>query len=267
MTISGYAEVNGAKIYYEIEGAGQVVVLIHGFSLDLRMWDRQIEALTTRYQVLRFDARGFGRSTKPTGEGYAHAADLKALLDYLEIEKAHILGLSLGGRTAVDFVLAYPEMARTLIVVDSVPSGYRKSPMERVSMSPEILDAAKKSGVATARQIWLDHKLFERTRQNSEAGRELVAIVEEYSGWHWMPTNIDPGFELEPNAQANISRIKTPTLVIIGEYDLSVFQKTADLMYSQILGCHLQKLPTGHMPNLEVSELFNDVVLEFLSNY
>lgn len=96
-TQSGFAEVNGTRLYYEIAGSGRPLVLIHGMTLDTRMWDDQFEPLAAQYQVVRYDARGFGKSAVPTGESYAHTDDLKALLEYLDIAHAFILGLSMGG--------------------------------------------------------------------------------------------------------------------------------------------------------------------------
>jgi 3-oxoadipate enol-lactonase len=122
---SGFAEVNGTRLYYEIVGRGSHLVLIHGFTLDTRMWDDQFEAFSQHYRVLRYDARGFGKSALPVqGESYSHREDLKALLDHLKVSQAFILGLSMGGRTAISFTLEYPEVVRALIPVDAVLGGF-----------------------------------------------------------------------------------------------------------------------------------------------
>jgi pimeloyl-ACP methyl ester carboxylesterase len=97
-TLSGFADVNGARLFYEIAGGGPPLTLLHGFSLDTRMWDDQCAALAQRYRVLRYDARGFGRSAVPTAERYSHAEDLRALLGYLEIAYTALIGFSLGSR-------------------------------------------------------------------------------------------------------------------------------------------------------------------------
>ncbi len=79
-TRRGYAEIDGARIYYEIDGAGQPVVFVHGFTLDTRMWDEQVEAFARNYEVIRYDVRGFGRSSPGTSEPFSSVDDLKALL-------------------------------------------------------------------------------------------------------------------------------------------------------------------------------------------
>ena len=91
-THTGFADVNGTRLYYELAGAGHPLVLIHGFTLDTRMWDDQFAVFAQEYQMLRYDLRGFGKSALPTGGSYAHTDDLKALLDSLHIAHASFLG-------------------------------------------------------------------------------------------------------------------------------------------------------------------------------
>ena len=92
---SGFAEVNGTRIYYEVAGSGHPLVLIHGFTLDARMWDDQFETFAQYCQVIRYDMRGFGKSAFPVpGESYTHADDLKALLEHLGIAHAYVLDRS-----------------------------------------------------------------------------------------------------------------------------------------------------------------------------
>lgn len=86
------------RLFCEVAGMGQAVVLLHGFTLDLRMWDDQFLPLAQQFRVVRYDLRGFGRSALPTNAPYSHFEDLKALLDHLGIIQAHLVGLSKGGR-------------------------------------------------------------------------------------------------------------------------------------------------------------------------
>jgi len=91
----GFGEVNGARLYDEVAGSGPPLALIHGFTLDTRMWDDQFATFAERHRVVRYDARGFGRST-PIGKAeYAHVDDLAALLRHLNMPRAAILGLSM----------------------------------------------------------------------------------------------------------------------------------------------------------------------------
>lgn len=83
-----FVETNGTRLYYEEAGAGPAVVLIHGFTLDTRMWDDQFQRLVAHFRVIRYDLRGFGRSSPPTEAPYLHVEDLRGLLDHLDIEQA-----------------------------------------------------------------------------------------------------------------------------------------------------------------------------------
>lgn len=117
---SGFCDVNDTKIYYEIAGTGEPLVLIHGWSFDTRCWDNQFDVFADEYRVLRYDLRGFGRSALPdTGMSYSHTEDLVSLLDNLNINKAHILGHSFSGKVAFDFVLNNPEKVIFLILPDA----------------------------------------------------------------------------------------------------------------------------------------------------
>lgn len=100
---------------YEQTGDGAPIVLIQGANLPMEMWDAQVEFFATEFTVVRYDVRGFGGSGPRDGVPYQSHADLKALLDHLRIERAHLIGLSLGGRIAVDFALTYPDRVASLV--------------------------------------------------------------------------------------------------------------------------------------------------------
>ena len=122
---NGYAEVNGTKLYYEVGGSGEPIVFVHGNFGDIRHWDFQMEAFPEKFKVLRYDVRGYGNSSVPdTATSYRDCDDLSALMDYLEIEKAHICGLSMGSRIAIDFALAYPDRCLSLIPIGPWPGGW-----------------------------------------------------------------------------------------------------------------------------------------------
>lgn len=126
----GYVTVEGGRLYYEASGQGRPVVLLHPGPGDLELWTPQVPTLEARYRVIRYDARGFGKSDLPTGP-FAHFEDLRRLLDALELKRASLVGLSLGGRTALDFALAYPERTDRLILANAGISGYQPKGLER----------------------------------------------------------------------------------------------------------------------------------------
>ena len=122
-TRSGTLETNGARIYYETDGAGDPVVLIHAGVANLRMWDDQVAALRDSYRVIRYDTRGYGLTETDAVE-FSNRADIAALLDHLGEESAHIVGLSRGGMIALDFAIEFPRRVRSLVVAAGGIGGY-----------------------------------------------------------------------------------------------------------------------------------------------
>src|ERR1700736_1059173 len=108
-TRQGFAEINGASLYFEVAGAGDALVMLHGHLLDSRQWDDQFAAFGAKHLVVRYDARGYGQSSLPPAP-FSHAADLHALLQLLGIEQAVLMGCSGGGGACVDFALQRPGM-------------------------------------------------------------------------------------------------------------------------------------------------------------
>ena len=261
---SGFAAVNGTQLYYEVAGNGDPLVLIHGFSLDRRMWDAQFEVFARQYRVVRYDARGFGKSAVPDGAPYVHADDLKALLGHLQIARAHIVGLSMGGEIATEFALAYPDSVASLVVVDSALDGYRWSQEWDNAITP-IWTMGRAGDVAAAKQLWLDHPLFAPARENPAVGVLLAQMVADYSGWHWL--NRNPPREKATSALQRLEHIKAPTLVVLGERDLPDFHVIADTLHQRIPNASKVVIPrVGHMSPMENPQTFNTVVLDFLAS-
>jgi pimeloyl-ACP methyl ester carboxylesterase len=112
---AGFADINGAKLYYEAAGEGHPLLLLHAGVADCRMWDDQFERFARRYRVIRYDMRGFGKSMMPACEFSGHE-DLAGLMDWLDIDRAYLVGLSFGGYIAIDFALVYPERVSALVL-------------------------------------------------------------------------------------------------------------------------------------------------------
>ncbi|MFH0937764.1 MAG: alpha/beta hydrolase [Planctomycetota bacterium] len=257
-----FAEVNGTRIYYEVAGEGHPLVLIHGSTLDSRMWDDQFDVFARSYRVIRYDARGHGKSALPTNEPYIPAEDLNALLERLEIRQANILGLSMGGAIAIDFTLLFPKVVSGLILVDSRPDGWKASPELSALMQPIILKA-QENNLPEAKQLWLEHPLFESARKRPRAAAQLKQIISDFSGWQWDHTN--PVKKLSPQAIHRLEEITAPTLIIVGERDLPDFHAIATVMHQSIRDARKVMLPdVGHIPNMETPDTFNQTVLGFL---
>ena len=211
------ATVNGTRLCYQFTGIGPPLVLLHGFTLDLRMWEAQVAAFAPYYRVLRYDLRGFGGSALPGTTTYNHADDLCALLDHLGIATAAIIGLSMGGEVALDFALAYPERVRALVLADAMIGGYPWSAAWQAATAP-VWRMAREAGVVPAKALWLAHRgLFGAALEQQAVATTLIRMVEDYSGWHWC--NRDPREKPPQPTIERLTQIATPTLIITGEHE------------------------------------------------
>lgn len=256
-----FADVNGTRLYYELAGSGHPLLLIHGFTLDTRMWDDQFEVFARHYRVLRYDARGFGQSALPTTESYTHAEDLRALLTHLRIDHAYVIGLSMGGGIAIDFALTYPELTDVLIPVDALLPGY---PWQGERASSTARAMGKREGVEAAKALWLNCDLFVPAVENPQVAARLQQIVTDYSGWHFV--NHDPVRIPATPAIDKIDALTMPALVVLGERDVPDFHRMADIMAERIADVTKIVIPdVGHMSNMEDPQRFNEIVLDFLA--
>ncbi len=260
-----FVEVNGTRLYYEVSGDSNAsaVVLVHGFSLDTRMWDGQVEAFHERFRVVRYDLRSFGQSAIPeAGVHYQHHADLAALLDHLGISTAALVGLSLGGAIALDFVLHHPERVTALILVGSVLPGMATPDLG--SLSRDVWKAGQAGGADAAKALWVECSLFDAVNQRPVARTALREMVAGYSGWGW--TDRDPGTWGEPDCAARLGEIDVPTLIVVGEHDIEGMRRNAEVLVAGIPGARHIVLPgLGHLPNMEDAAAFNPVVIEHLT--
>ena len=257
---TGFAEVNGTKLYYEVAGSGDMIVLIHGNMGDCRHWDDQFEAFAKNHQVIRYDVRGFGKSSLPTqGQSYSHYDDLKELLVYLGISKAHIAGWSMGCGIAVDFVLAYPEMSNSLIAVGPWVSEYNSPAAEELNLIfSEVSSIVKESGTRAAIEFIISNI------RDPEIADRFGEICLNYSFWHFL--NEDPVRYLDTPAVQQIDRINLPTLITTAKYDIAPCREVADLLEQAILNAKkVDMIDASHQMGLEKPEEFNKIVLDFLS--
>ncbi len=260
----GHAEIPGTRLYYETAGTGQPVVLIHAFMLDTRTWDAQFEAFSQRYRVTRYDVRGFGRSEVPrAGEPYSHADDLAALLAQRGSGPAHVVGLSMGGRIALDFAVTHPERLRSLTLIDPVVGGWPWSRQWLVSYAP-VLAAARRGDIAAAKQAWLGLELFAPLREKPAVAERMRRMVGDYSGWHLV--NADPARALQPPTASQLSKVRAPTFVLVGERDVPEFQNIAAHIERGVPGARRETVAgAGHLASMEAPQRANELVLGFLT--
>jgi len=270
---SGYAEVNGTKLYYEMAGAGQPLVLIHGNFGDRRHWDLQFIELSKKYKVLRYDCRGYGKSALPKAdEAYKDCEDLKALMEFLGIKKAHLCGLSQGGDIAIDFVLAYPDMAISLIPIGPQVMGmgeeeYNTPAFDTLRVTAvQTLEILKSKGPKGATDyLWTGEHVFGKSVISPVTRKALLQMGYDYSWWRYLNAN-KRGYAF-PKAIRKLNEIRIPSLIVTAEFDLPVCKELVDLMIEKIPGAKLISIKgAGHIMNMDKAGEFNKAVSEFLDN-
>lgn len=261
---TGFADINRGKLYYEVAGNGPVLVLAHAGVADRRMWDDQFLVFAQHYRVLRFDFWGHGRSTIDNDTFFLHE-DLRQLLKVLSIERAHLLGCSLGGRVSIDLALAYPEMVNSLVVVGSGLSGYQFEGEALMHLVEQIIAARKQEDdeqeIDLMLQYWIDGQARTPNQVNPQVRERARQMLRGRS------RKLGEGQPLEPTAIGRLNEIKVPTLIIVGDRDDANIATIANLLASNINGAQQVSIPnTAHLPNMEKPEQFNQIVLEFLQS-
>ena len=258
---SGRFLVDDGDLFFESAGEGEAVVFLHGFGLDSRMWDPQFEVLQSTFRVIRYDFRGFGRSSLPPHNGYAHEDDLNALLSDLGSAPAHVVGLSMGGMMALRFAVAYPQSVRSLVLADSALDGHTWSDDWQTRWYG-MREAAKTGQIAEAKRRWLEHPLFDSARSDPFLASLLARMVEDYSGWHWC--NRDTARVPSAPSAEQLGEVRMPSLVITGAHDISDFQSVANTLAAGLPAVRRLIIPnSGHMVNLEAPREFNAALLAF----
>lgn len=260
---TGHVEVAGTRLWYEAAGSGDPVVFLHAFTLDARMWDAQFESLGRTHRVIRYDARGFGRSAPPrAGEAYSHHDDLAALLERLGAPRAVLVGHGMGGRFALDFAASHPGRARGLVLADTVIAGWPWSRAFLEGYAP-VVAAGRRGDVAAAKRAWLAHPVFGPAREQPAAMTRIERMVADYSGWHFV--NEDPATAVAPPTLGRLAELDVPALVLVGERDLPDFRQMADRAAGDLRARLVVVSRAGHHTPLEAPADVTAAIAGFLA--
>jgi len=260
---TGFITCNNAQIHYQSIGEGETIVFVHGQALDLRMWRTQIEFFSKKYHCIAFDMRGYGKSSRIDGTPYSNPADLKSLLDQLSIEKIHLIGLSRGGRMAGDFVVTYPEIVKTLTLVDAHITGL---PIHESygDFKVQIRTAINESD-EQAKHVWKTSDIFTPIMKSPGVALEFLTMLEDFEPYFWKNPNIE--ILPTPLPAERLHEIECPTLVLVGEYDVPHFQMVAKTLDEKIKHSkYIMMKDVGHMANMENPDAFNQTLNDFLKN-
>ena len=249
---------------YEAAGDGPPVLLLHAGISDSRMWDPQWAALSERFHAIRYDARGFGSSADPT-RPYTLHGDALDVLDALELERAIVVGASMGGSAALDLALAVPHRVAAVATVNSTPSGW--SHTREIMRLWEAVDAAYETqGLDAANELEMKMWLDGPHRPTDEVDRDLrfeVATVNRVLLERQAAFEVEPG-ELHPPAIERLSELRCPALVITGELDQPSVLAGAFELARQTGAEHSEIGGAAHLPNLERPREFTAALIPFL---
>jgi 3-oxoadipate enol-lactonase len=255
---------NEISINCEIKGKGDNLVLIHGAGDNLNMWYHQVPVFSKRYRVITYDVRGSGKSASPEGE-YSislFARDAYELMKALKVSQAYFLGYSMGGRIALQLALDHPEMVKALILANSSVGLTPPTPeaIERRKMIIGLLEKKDMKSFAEMMTVAAFSPDF-KTRNPAEFDRYMKVKMQN------KPEGITRlmGALATPSPPPDLSKIKCPVLIIVGEHDSYMSVEQGKLAQQAIAGSELVILPTGHAAAIEAPDKFNAAVLDFLS--
>ncbi|GAB3839740.1 alpha/beta fold hydrolase [Dactylosporangium cerinum] len=261
---TGHIEVTDGTLYYEAAGDGPAVVLLHGGLLDCRMWDDQFELLAGTHRVIRLDARSHGRSSTATGD-FRHDDDLAAVLDTLGVDRAALVGLSMGGRIAFDFAVSRPERVWALCAAATGISGMTFTDPYILDHNQEIGRAAQERDTAgfveAFLRAWVDGP--HRTPQDVAASVRVrcADMAANNAALHATAQ----GRMLERDALHRLGEVTAPSLLVIGDADSSDIVDVTQRAVRDVAGARRVEIPgAGHMVNLEQPDAFNAALLPFL---
>lgn len=258
---SGYVPLIGGALYYEARGTGTPVVFIHGGNLDRRLWDDQVRVFARRFKVIRYDVRNFGRSTIAQASYESHD-DLYRLVRFLKVTRVHIVGLSLGGRIAVDFALLHPTMVDRLVLAGPGLSGFRFS-NSNPSTNAALTRAIERGDSDAVAELWLRSPYMKPAMEHADLQPTLRLLARENArAWFGGEQFEVP---LDPPAISRLSELRAPTLLVLGERDVPDIHRIVQLLAEKIIdNRRVEFRGVGHLVNLESPAEFNRLVADFL---
>jgi len=252
---------------YEAAGEGPAVLLMHAGISDRRMWDAQWGPLAERFHVIRYDARGFGGSADPS-RPYTLHGDALDVLDALEVERAAVVGASMGGGAALDMALAVPHRVSALVTVNSTPSGWHHT--RDIMRAWEAVEAAyDRHGADAANELEMKMWLDGPHRAANAVDREIrtaVASVNRVLLERQAAFTVEPG-ELVPPAIERLGELRCPALVVTSELDQPSVLAGAFELARRTGAEHVEIANAAHLPNLERPSDFLAAVLPFLERH
>jgi 3-oxoadipate enol-lactonase len=257
--------INHLSINYRDQGSGEPVIFLHAFPLNQTMWDEQVAALSHHCRAITLDLRGFGGSD--AGQGPAEmeqmAADVRGLMSALDVERATLVGLSMGGYVGLAFYREYPDAVRALVLADTRASADTHAARERRLQSAE---KAEREGAAAIADDMTPLLLGETTRRTRpDVAARVRAMIEANS-----PQAISAaqrGMAMRRDSTYILAAIDFPTLIIVGAEDRLTPAAEAESLRDGIRGARLRVIEgAGHLSNVERPDEFSAALTEFIES-
>lgn len=261
-----YLPVTGALLRYRDEGRGPAVLLIHGWTLDLDMWEPQVAELAAAFRLVRLDRRGFGRSSGRASLA-ADVRDALRLCDRLQLDRLACVGMSQGARVALQLCRIAPERI-SCVVLDGPPAGLGDDAADEGDEVPlaEYRSLLAAGDIETFRRRWASHPLTQLESDSPRARALLQRMMARYGGNDLLQQEL-------PTAEDHWDRtvaasLRTPALVITGEHDLPARLRAADALAGALaLGERARIAAARHLPNLDNPSAYNSVLRAFLDRH
>ncbi|MEW5917050.1 MAG: alpha/beta hydrolase [Gemmatimonadota bacterium] len=258
--------VGDARIRYEVVGEGPAIVFVHGWAQDLNIWDEQARVFARDYRVIRFDRRGYGESTG-FADPSADPADLLALLDTLGVQTAHIVGLSAGARTALDFAAAYPARVSAIVYYGGAPvPGFPGMPNE-MSAQSMFGELARAHGVDSVRRLVVASPLFWDPPNRPDLVELKVRMMAKYAGRDLLDPRPESG--RVPRVQwGRLAELRVPTLIVNGDHDFPNILVAADSMARKMPNARRVVIADGgHGAHFAQPQQFNTALRSFFKSF
>ena len=252
-----HISVSGVDLHYVDEGEGKPVFFLHGNAGSGRVWRKITPEFKKRYRVIAHDRQGFGDSEKKESGDFSprgFAGELARLMDALDIERAHVCGLSMGGMIAQCFALDYPERVNGLVLVGTMPDRTGRN-------VPETLAELERDGWPAVAERLIDH-WFRPGSDEADVAEAYEIALQSPQKFRELTVTALGTFDIK----AELPNIEAPTLILNGEADVTNVMGHAEIMNEGIPGSRLVRIPDcGHLIPIERPEAFCRHTLGFLA--
>ena len=265
LVTTGFAQASKTQIYYEAVGEGKAVVFIHAGIADSRMWDPQFEAVPDGFRFVRVDLRGFGHSKIPR-EPYTDCEDVLAVMDHLDIDKAVMVGCSIGAEAALDLATFAPYRLSGLVLIGASAPGFNPPSADyRSPQWPAAIEAFEAGDMEKVAELEAEIWVVGRDRTRSEVDASVFDLVEEMNLAALKTESKRDERRKAPQLEA-LPHVDIPCLVVVGEHDLPQLVEAAEHLEDTF--DHATRVVienAAHLPSLEQPETFNRAFFHFLS--